>query len=433
MSTNRIPYENEIVEGDSLHILKQLEDESIDSIVTDPPYGYSFMNKDWDKAVVSVDHWKECLRVLKPGAFAFIMSSPRQDVLSRMIVNLQDAGFRTDFTSIYHTYASGFPKAANTSKLLQKRGLEKEELNGSYLGFQPKPALEVILVVMKPLSEKSFVDQALKNGKGVTWLDNCRIPFKNEQDVKETKTRFTNFGYRHYCENNGYDRITENGQDNKTESNEKGRFPANLLVSDDSLNDGKITKSKSFLDKRVKRFKQWKEQDGHERTSFGNEKVYGFNDEGSYSRYFDLDVWYSSQQAQFIITPKASTGERNKGLENSEPKFTTELNKWTENDYRKGNGEKTTKPKQNHHPTVKPLKLMSYLITMGSRPNDIILDPFCGSGTTLIAAHQLHRRYIGIELQKEYVDIANKRLEPYRTQTNLLSFSSNNNNNNNRT
>ena len=280
---------NEILHGPAVDQLKTLDSDSIDLIVTDPPYGYSFMNKDWDKAVVGVDTWKECLRVLKAGAFAFIMSSPRQDVLCKMILNLIDAGFETNFTSLYWCYASGFPKAADVSKLIDKRNgkpqrvedlerylseaikkvygkhyklaeemgvdealirhwigksgtqwlippkrqydilkeklgldnrfdklIEWEEaereiieqktkarseganfamptmgaqtkyididytkpatqqakkLEGSYAGFQPKPAVEVILTVMKPLSEKTFVDQALSNGKGVTWLD----------------------------------------------------------------------------------------------------------------------------------------------------------------------------------------------------------------------------------------------------------------------
>ncbi len=108
-----------IIQGDASHI--PLPDESIDCIVTDPPYGYSFMNKDWDKVVIPSETWKECLRVLKPGAFAFVMSAPRQDVLSRAICNLQDAGFETGFSSIVHTFASGFPKAANVSKLVDKR------------------------------------------------------------------------------------------------------------------------------------------------------------------------------------------------------------------------------------------------------------------------------------------------------------------------
>ena len=124
---------NKIYHGDSLEVLKNFEDNSIDAIVTDPPYALTseeykhenhkggFMGKSWDARLPSIDLWKECLRVLKHGAFAAVMSSPRQDVLSRMIVNLQDAGFRTDFTSIYWTYASGFPKAANVSKLIDKR------------------------------------------------------------------------------------------------------------------------------------------------------------------------------------------------------------------------------------------------------------------------------------------------------------------------
>jgi len=91
----------QILAGDALDILKEIESNSIDEMCTDPPYGYSFMNKDWDKAIISVDIWRECLRVLKPGAFAFVMSAPRQDVLSHMIVNLTDAGFVTNFTSIY--------------------------------------------------------------------------------------------------------------------------------------------------------------------------------------------------------------------------------------------------------------------------------------------------------------------------------------------
>ncbi len=185
-----------------------------------------FMGKSWDE-MPSVEVWEECLRVLKPGAFCLVMSAPRQDVLSRMIVNLGDAGFKTDFTSIFWTYASGFPKAGNISKLVDKRnGVEREvtgeeprlvnpramtpngsgkrkctpgikkdlpiseqakALNGSYAGFQPKPAVEVVIVCMKPLSEKSYVDQAIKNGKGVALIDNCKIPYQGDNDKQSAK------------------------------------------------------------------------------------------------------------------------------------------------------------------------------------------------------------------------------------------------------
>lgn len=109
-----------ILQGDSTTVLKDINNESIDLIVTDPPYGIEFMGKDWDRALPSIDIWKECYRVLKQGKLDFVMCSPRQDVLSRMIISLEDSGFRTNYTSIYWTYASGFPKAANVSKLIDK-------------------------------------------------------------------------------------------------------------------------------------------------------------------------------------------------------------------------------------------------------------------------------------------------------------------------
>ena len=112
---------NKIINGDSLKVLKKLENESVDLICTDPPYGYSFMGKDWDKVVPSVEIWKECLRVLKPGGFCFVMSAPRTDVQSRMGTKLEDAGFQTNFSPIYWTYATGFPKATNVGKMVDKR------------------------------------------------------------------------------------------------------------------------------------------------------------------------------------------------------------------------------------------------------------------------------------------------------------------------
>src|SRR6266849_9829897 len=111
----------ELIHANCIDVLRNMPDNSVDCIVTDPPYGYSFMGKDWDKAVPSVEVWKECLRVLRPGSFAFVMSAPRQDVLSQMIVRITEAGFDTDFTSIYWTYASGFPKAMNIGKAVDKR------------------------------------------------------------------------------------------------------------------------------------------------------------------------------------------------------------------------------------------------------------------------------------------------------------------------
>jgi DNA methylase len=355
------------------------------------------MGKDWDKAVPSVDIWRECLRVLKPGGWCMVMSAPRSDVQNAMISRLMEAGFRLDFTPIYWTYASGFPKAGNVGKLVDKRlGAEREitgpnpyaykgmpkmtntykggemtknplsspssdeakALDGSYTGFQPKPAVEVIIVAMKPLSEKTYVDQALKNGKGITWLDDCRVP--------TTETIPPRIGGKSI---GGILNGTGEKRD-PFEQNPQGRFPANLLVQDQALN-------------------------GH-------------------SKFFDLDAW--ADTLPFLAVPKASKSEKNAGLERFEDRASqtfdnSNFGRATSVEKRREaqNGVNAATMK-NHHPTVKPLKLMSYLITLTTREDDTVLDPFVGSGTTVVAAKQLGRIGIGIEREAEYAEIAEARL-----------------------
>ncbi len=429
---------NCIVQGDCLTVMREWPSDSVDCIVTDPPYGLEFMGKDWDRAVPGVDVWRECLRVLKAGAFAFIMCTPRQDCLSRMIVNLQDAGFNTGFTSIYWTYASGFPKAMNISKAVDKRlGLEREiiketpsggfkramtvnveqgfrpkdyypegnkftsnepiseqakALDGSYGGFQPKPAVEVILVVMKPLSEKTYVDQALKNGKGCTWLDDARIPTREDNQDRGEKHKVNTYG------------AISVPPKKDAYLKDLGRFPANLLCEDDILNDGRTTNSR--IDKR------------NEPSNTGESGIYNdgwmrkpnfCNDSGSFSRYFDLDKW-AQRTYPFLICPKASKSERNQGCETLPLKIGGGMKGTEDKSLLTGSGNIRNNQMKNNHPTVKPLKLMSYLVTLGSRPNDVVLDPFAGSGTTCLAAKLLGRLWIGVELNPEYCKIAEKRL-----------------------
>lgn len=463
---------NSIVCGNALDKLALLETNSVDLVCTDPPYGYSFMGKDWDKAVPGVDIWRECLRALKPGAFCFVMSAPRSDVQMHMISNLEQAGFRIDFTPIYWTYASGFPKAGNIGKLVDKRlGAEREVIipdpeakrrsknrfvgimngghisddnrkavnitapassqskatDGSYAGFQPKPAVEVILVAMKPLSEKTYVDQALKNGKGVTWLDDCRIPFE------QSGSKATNPNMRDDNGSNSKDYGASPmfaRERAKLFFNSQGRFPANLLVSDDVLN---IEHKGSH---RHQGFSESKAR-GWKMTSKSGVNRVGYNDSGSYSRYFDLDRW--ANQLPFLIVPKASKSEKNKGLGQhpDTKKFvagnysqspvceTCDKTLNGTNDHSNCSGKvyyrkMDTEITKNNHPTVKPLKLMSYLVTLGSRKGNTVLDPFVDSGTTCLAAKHLGRNYIGIERESEYVEIANARLAAVVTQDTLL-------------
>jgi len=417
---------DKIIHGDSLEVLKSFEDESVGLLCTDPPYGYSFMGKSWDKTLPDIGIFKECLRVLKPGSFAFVMSAPRSDVCARMMLMLEDAGFEIGFTPIYWTYASGFPKAMNIGKMVDKRlGAERgrvpnpvgnlepwrtnegradiqatipdndaitpeaKALDGSYGGFQPKPAVEVVIVAMKPLSEKTFVDQALKNGKGITWLDGCRVPTKPERPGTTPATKIKG--------------VFELGMAARAEYDDtRGRFPANLLVSDDVLNGGRERKSGFKNPAKVYA------SDSDIYGEYAPAASGSFHDSGSYSRYFDLDSW--AKTLPFLIVPKASKSEKNAGLDGfdeSPKKRQWAQSELSPNDY--GSQESSTLHK-NHHPTVKPLKLMSYLITLGSRPGDVVLDPFLGSGTTALAAKQLGRKYLGIEREKEYVEIAEARI-----------------------
>jgi site-specific DNA-methyltransferase (adenine-specific) len=436
----------EIHHGDSARL--PFPDNHFDCLVTDPPYGYGFMGKDWDKAVVPASTWREVLRVMKPGAFGFVMSAPRQDVLGRMIVNLQEAGFETGFTSIYWTYATGFPKAANIGKMVDKRlGVERESLgphpnarqtlgtvqickkdgdgqlrpnpatpeaaalDGAYAGFQPKPAVEVILVVMKPLTEKGYLDQAMKDGKGVTWLEAGRIPY--EQDCRLEKGG-TYGGNRK--SGAGTSIFGCGGKEVLYGDLPGGRFPANLLVSDDVLDDGRVTKGtvrnptgKAILDPDT----------GWNQNSMVDKTVRGQNDTGDFSRYFNLDAWWEAlpelprKTFPFLIVPKASKAEKNHGCQNIDNETYLDPARQDKeaigcNNPRNRTGKAS---KGNIHPTVKPIKLMSYLIAIGSRPGDLILDPFMGSGTTLISAKGLGRCAAGVDNDPECIPVAEARVK----------------------
>ena len=421
---------NKTINGDCLEELKKLDDNSIDLLCTDPPYGYGFMGKHWDKFEEKqstksqsvgwmspgmkkstygmreffIPIWKEALRVLKPGAFSFVMSAPRSDVQMVMLQTLAEAGFDVSFTPIYWTYATGFPKAMNIGKKT-----EKENLEGSYAGYQPKPAVEVVIVAMKPLDQNTYVGQALNNQKGVTWLDDCRIPFAGmddqEQFDKDNVAGMMNFDGRYEKDSGkmyegGWDkpmRKTTNRKPReentvfktsgfKSENNDTaeaspfGRFAANLVVSDDVL-------------------------------------------EEDFSRYYNLDAWWEDRVQKlpdeikrtfpFLAVPKPSKSEKNDGLDKFDKQqkiFNGQSDKPSKD--MKGVEQKfTTQPSSNIHPTVKPTTLMSYLVTLGSRKGDVVLDPFAGSGTTGISCVFSERNYLLIEREKEYFNILKARIK----------------------
>ena len=120
---------NQVLCGDCAEVMQAWPAESIDCIVTDPPYGLRFMGKEWDRVLPPKSAFEQMIRVLKPGALAFVMSSPRQDLMARMILLLEDAGFKTDVSFIEWIYKTGFPKAYDVSKGIDRKlGKERETL-----------------------------------------------------------------------------------------------------------------------------------------------------------------------------------------------------------------------------------------------------------------------------------------------------------------
>jgi len=442
---NTLPL-NQILYGDCEELLQGLPDNSIDLAVTDPPYGLSFMGKEWDKALPPMAAFKEICRVLKPGALAFVMSSPRQDLMARMILLLEDAGFKTDLSFIEWIYKTGFPKAYDVSKGIDKKlGFKREVIgkrkilidkpplnpqqgwNKNSMGTEIditepvsdeakawdgwksqtglKPAQEPVLMVYKPRSESTIVDNVLRWGTGAINVDATRIPFKNDADKDGAEVGYTYFGARNALELSKHEDYPLTPRDNS-----KGRFPANLLVSDGALDTGEQSKSGDLKP----HHNLGKDENGYAKTNVYGKYTrikYDFDgDIGDQSRYFDLDVW--AQHHGFLDVPKPDNKERDFGLKGKKavPKSKFNLNDGSKDERFDG---AVSIPRRNTHPTVKPIKLMAYLIELGCPRNGVVLDPFVGSGTTCIAAKQLGRKYIGIEISEKYHALAEARVAAY--------------------
>ena len=407
--------------GDNILSLRKLPENSIDSVVTDPPYGLSFMNKKWDYEVPSVEFWKEVYRVLKPGGHILSFGGTR--TYHRMVINIEDAGFEIR-DQMQWLYGSGFPKSMNIGKAYDKKNGNEREVIGEKnadnfnnpilkeqgsmmgspgnrtqtniditkgtsqyegLGTGLKPANEPICLARKPISEKTILDNVIKWGTGGLNIDGSRIECGKEHFRSSTidSKRSKNF-------NSNKDIIPSN--------NELGRFPANLILDEEAgeLLDTQsgIGKSSIFPGKGGRGF-------GAEKNSYKNHKDGGslvFKDSG----YTD-----KGGASRFFYCPKVSKQERNLGLDLFEDKT-------IHNDGNKFGIDKfNTKPKKNYHPTIKPINLMTYLIKLINPNNGIVLDPFMGSGSTGIASQLLGFKFCGMEMQEDYFKIAEERIKNF--------------------
>ena len=389
--------------ADSLTHLKTMEDNSIDSIVTDPPYGLSFMGKRWDYDVPSVELWQECLRVLKPGGHLLAFAGTRTQ--HRMAVRIEDAGFEIR-DMIAWVYGSGFPKSLDVSKAIDKAaGAEREvvgtkqtkdirrsvasdivagktDRQGKFAPGSPsqmithaitapateaakqwqgfgtalKPALEPITVARKPLSG-TVAENVLQHGTGALNVDGCRVGTENRARleagfVRNGRTDEEVFG-------TGY------GRPKVINGTVSGRWPANLI------HDGSDEVTGLFPD-------TGKSGVAVQRNG-GGQKIGG---NGIYAGSNGLtrdDIGYtdSGSAARFFYCAKANKKDRGEG---------------------------------NNHPTVKPTDLMRYLVRLVTPPNGVVLDPFMGSGSTGKACVLERFNFIGIDKNKEYVAIAKTRI-----------------------
>lgn len=370
----------EIINADSIEHLKTLDDNCIDSVVTDPPYGLGncssravnealtawiagqeykpkgggFMGKSWDVFVPGPELWREVYRVLKPGGHAVIFAGSRTVDLMGIAVRI--SGFEVR-DMLHWIYGSGFPKSLDVSKAINKRagvkftkhpalgvGFMNAQIDGYNItknqlhqsgestdqakhwegwGTALKPAHEPILLCRKPL-EGAVVDNVERWGVGGLNIDGCRI--ETDEYIFTTPRTQQSHIYGKYAQQ---DPMQSTGQ-------EIGRWPANILLDDHA----------AAL----------------------------------------VDIQAGLEASRFFYCAKAERGEREAGLDGGEQRA-------------------------NVHPTVKPLAVMRWLCKLITPPGGLILDPFNGSGTTGCAAVQLGFSYLGIEREPEYAAIARARIE----------------------
>ena len=405
-----------LLHGDCLEQMKTLDDNSVDSIVSDPPYGISFMAKKWDYDVPSVEVWTEAMRVLKPGGHALIACGTRTQ--HRMVVNIEDAGFEIrDVVS--WIYGSGFPKSLNISKAIDKAaGAEREVVGQAKSGsssraFQSeaettsgkhsitapateaakqwdgwgtalKPSSEFFTLCRKPLSEKTIAANVLKWGTGGINIDGCRVE-GSPPSVPNPTTKGGIYG------NIGGDKSGRSEMSDNTQ----GRFPANLI------HDG----SQEVLD-------LFPESGARKGSNLVNSMENSNSIGNGWQHTGGKCESSSGSAARFFYCPKASKKDRNEGCEGMEAVEVKGNGKGSLSKH--GQTGKVNKPivSQNTHPTVKPTALMAYLCRLITPTGGVVLDPYMGSGSTGKAAVQEGFSFVGIELDPDYYEICKARVQP---------------------
>ncbi|CAI1502423.1 DNA adenine methyltransferase YhdJ [Serratia grimesii] len=354
-------------------VLRSMADSSVDAIVTDPPYGLSFMGHKWDYQVPTVDQWAECLRVLKPGGHLLAFGGSR--TYHRLAVNIEDAGFEIR-DQLMWIYGSGFPKSKNLTGEHQGKGTAL------------KPAHEPIVMARKPLIS-TVEGNVVQFGTGALNIDLCRVP------TEEALSGGAGGLLSHVR-----DEKTPGGEEWK--SDQLGRWPANVL------HDGSEEVITEFPQNAGARAPV----KGTEPTTNGFSGPVKFG--GAIDRVAGCFHDDQGSAARFFYCAKVSKSERDEGMDRFLPFTASDMTGGRKegsagiNDPRAGAGR--TAGARNNHPTVKPVELMRYLCRLVTPAGGIVLDPFMGSGSTGKAALLEGFGFIGVELDPDHLTTAAARI-----------------------
>lgn len=348
--------------GKMEEVLQNFQSNTFHSCVTDSPYALNFMGKQWDASVPSRNQWEQVYRVLVPGAWLLSFGGPR--TYHRMVCEIEDAGFEIR-DQIFWVFGSGFPKSHNLS----------DEFEG--WGTALKPAHEPIVVARKPLI--GTVKQNMERyGTGALNIKDCRIEGEPWVFGTQTDIRGGKYGDSRPSDGNVFAVNVVGGQD--------GRWPANLI------HDGSEEVLKYF-------------PSAQRQPSINTYGDYG--PRSNFQPRQELD----KSAARFFYCAKTSRLDRNEGCEDLPDQRGGMVSNTSGQHLTRREVDYNPTPVKNNHPTVKPTELMRYLCRLVTPKGGLIIDPFCGSGSTGKAAMYEHMRFVGIDMDQHNIEISDRRIK----------------------
>jgi hypothetical protein len=415
--------------GDCVERMADLPADHFDAVVTDPPYELGFMGKGWDRSGVAFNPatWAAALAIAKPGAHLLAFGGSR--TFHRLAVAIEDAGWELRDTVLW-LYGSGFPKSRNIGKALDKlAGAEREELGRAHVGkgnhrgagfnhaggregvpvtgpatdaakqwdgwgTALKPGWEPVIVARKPF-RGSVEKNVLEHGTGALNIDGCRVAGPA--------------GDGFWAGDEGHGKRAELGSTNWTPEGGRKvdggdgtalRWPANVAMDEEAA---------AMLDAQA--------PDVGARAPASGPSATTLDIFGAYAQRSEVFHGDSGGASRFFYCAKASRAERDAGLEHLRDSTLARSGgaqgaeaRGEEYDAAQGIGLNAVSKVKNHHPTVKPVDLMRWLCRLVTPPGGVILDPFCGSGSTGLAARAEGFRFVGIEKDPSYYAIARARV-----------------------